>query len=109
MAYIERETFRDRMESVDWYHVNDNGVLIHGATSEMESYLPTKEVYRVIDEAPTADVVEVVRCKDCEYYKPQNKVPRWNGTSLFCTRTAVLSFPPDGFCSFGKRRESSAV
>jgi hypothetical protein len=27
-------------------------------------------VARAIDETPTADVEEVVRCKDCEYYAP---------------------------------------
>lgn len=57
--YIEREALRERMESVDWYHAGESGVLVHGATSDMESYLPTKEVYRAICEAPAADVVEV--------------------------------------------------
>lgn len=58
--YIKREAVQDRMESVDWYHVNDSGELIHGATSDMDSYLPTKEVYRVIDEVPAAEVAPVV-------------------------------------------------
>ena len=30
------------------------------------------EVPRLIDNAPTADVVEVVRCKDCKWWKPFN-------------------------------------
>jgi hypothetical protein len=59
--YIEREALRERMESVDWFHVNDTGVLIHGATSEMDSYLPTKEVHAVIENAPAADVVPVAQ------------------------------------------------
>ena len=41
-----------------------------------------------IDDAPTADVVEVVRCKDCFYAKPYNAV--WylplKENNLWCSR-----------------------
>ena len=46
-----------------------------------------------IAEQPTADVAEVVRCKDCEYYP-------------FCFRTIRTDGNrPDDFCSFGRRKE----
>lgn len=59
----------------------------------------------ILKRQPTIDAVPVVRCEECEFYKPQKKVPRWSGASLFCTRSAVMKFPPDGFCSFGKRKD----
>lgn len=46
-----------------------------------------------IDEAPTADVVEVVRCKDCKYKE---------GSA--CDYSAVY-VRPNGYCQWGERRE----
>ncbi len=48
-----------------------------------------------IDSMPTADVVEVVRCKDCKHY---------NGDSAVCKRMNRI-MKDDGFCSYGERRE----
>ena len=51
--------------------------------------------------SPTADVVEVVRCKDCKY-----------GTSLkdggvTCRRVdGLLMIRPDDYCSYGRREEN---
>ena len=44
---------------------------------------------------PTADVVEVVRCKDCDV--PHNK---WTG----CPYMNGLIPPPNHFCSYGERK-----
>ena len=48
---------------------------------------------------------EVVPCKDCKHYKPQEKSAKWHGSVNYCTRSASLKMPPDGFCSYGERRE----
>lgn len=41
--------------------------------SRLPDDLPYKaSVKRVLLQAPTADVVEVVRCKDCFYYREEN-------------------------------------
>lgn len=45
---------------------------------------------------PTADVVEVVRCKDCAV--PHNK---WTG----CPNLNGLIPPPDFYCAHGERSE----
>ncbi len=57
----------------------------------------------VIDQQPTVDAVEVVRCKDCRYmtehYDTDGNVPYWTcsewdgGTDY------------DGYCHFGERKE----
>lgn len=49
-----------------------------------------------IDAIPAADVVQVVRCKDCAV--PHN---RWTG----CPKLNGLVTPPDFYCSYGERRK----
>lgn len=58
-----------------------------------------------IRDAPTIDVVEVVRCKDCVYwkYKANYKGDEW-GACLFLED--VEHWTEDtAFCSFGERSE----
>ena len=49
---------------------------------------------------PTADVVEVVRCKDCKYGK------NFRDGGVNCNRIeGLLMIKPNDYCSYGKRRE----
>lgn len=52
------------------------------------------DINSIINEQPTADVVEVVRCKDCRY-RFKNK---W-----FCCDVRCLD--ADNYCNYGERRE----
>ena len=54
---------------------------------------------------PAADVVEVVRCKDCKYYKPQDKSKRWHGTKKYCCRAVVIKVDDNDFCSCGAKMD----
>lgn len=49
-----------------------------------------------IDEVPTADVVEVVRCKDCKYFKYGD----------YCTEDKMehSQCRKNDFCSYGERK-----
>lgn len=65
------------------------------------------EVLQVIAESPTVDAVEVVRCKDCKWYKPGDLFT----DIMFCHRLkkangkpAKYNFSEDDFCSYGERR-----
>lgn len=52
--------------------------------------------------APTADVVAVVRCKDCKYYIGCGM---YDGNSVYvCSRMRTMKLPND-FCNCGKRKE----
>lgn len=54
-----------------------------------------------LEKLPTADVVEVVRCKDCKRYK---KTPY--GDEMLCQCWADwLPTGQDDFCSCGERKE----
>lgn len=59
-------------------------------------------VLDTIANAPTEDVVPVVRCKDCEHSKCRTTQ---NGRFLTCNIFSDALILPNGFCSFGKRRE----
>lgn len=60
------------------------------------------DVKDMIDQRPTADVVEVVRCKDCIHHKEQK---RRNGIAIYeCDFISGL-FLDDDFCSRGERKE----
>ena len=57
----------------------------------------------VIDEAPTIDAVEVVRCKDCKWYISQEPYDNC-GKCTYRMREFLYCREGD-FCSYGKRRE----
>ena len=51
-----------------------------------------------IDEIPTADVVEVVRCKDCVYSSCYGQI---------CHYSVGRDVQPEHYCSYGERREEN--
>lgn len=52
----------------------------------------------MIDEVPSSDVVEVVRCKDCKHRDVENGFCEGRGWPMQLV-------PDDGFCDKGKRSE----
>ena len=59
-----------------------------------------------IHAVPPADVVEVVRCKDCKYVDKTRDGRFWceNGNAPFASDYAIQVKPSD-FCSYGERRK----
>lgn len=63
----------------------------------------TATAIKMIEDLPSADVVEVVRCKDCKYLT-EEKIA--DDTELFCIHSfGMISPAPDRYCSYGERRE----
>ena len=56
----------------------------------------------IIDEQPPVDAVEVVRCKDCILFCPE-EIRKLYDTEKYCMRTGWLC-NDDDFCSYGERR-----
>ena len=55
-----------------------------------------------IDDAPTVDAVEVVRCRECKHCDPENyHCDHPMGT------VAPLRRKPEDFCSYGERKEGA--
>ena len=55
-----------------------------------------------LDDAPTVDAVEVVRCKDCKHWLERDAYGM--GTYHQCWITGHIP-NKDHFCSYGERRE----
>ncbi len=57
-----------------------------------------------IERVPAADVVEVVRCKDCKHYVDEN-----NGFAWCVCHTAFDKFyvQPNNYCSYGERKKTN--
>ena len=68
-----------------------------------------------IENAPTVDAVEVVRCKDCLHSRELNKYEKqlYLSECVGCTRHSVSYHDAimmgDDFCSYGERRCDNAV
>ena len=73
-------------------------------TREAE-FLLQKAIF-LLENAPAADVVPVVRCKDCKWFADNND-GEWYGCQMFqVVRITPEDAPkPDDFCSYGERRE----
>lgn len=57
---------------------------------------------RCMEQTPTINFVDVVRCRDCEY---NEGIPMPIGF-LYCSRTDSV-VKEDDYCSYGERRESN--
>lgn len=58
----------------------------------------------VVEAAPTADVVDVVRCKDCQWYGNERACPL-AASGLSANRIKLPK--EDDFCSYGERRKDN--
>ena len=57
------------------------------------------------DHAPVVDMAqEIVRCRDCKHYDPNDEPSEVYPNSYWCDKLTVY-MPPNGFCPWGKRRE----
>ena len=60
-----------------------------------------------LNRIPTADVVEVVRCKDCKWYSElvcgEGKLL---GSQGWCNEVMARPMLSNGFCSFGERENN---
>lgn len=65
-----------------------------------------------IRKLPAADVVEVVRCKDCEFSRELTKTEKkiWRDECRACespeaSQDGYMIVFPEHFCSYGRRKE----
>lgn len=87
--YIERESLLKRLNASPLFsNIRDGGFFIKDGVLDL------------VQKQPTADVVEVLRCKNCAV--PHN---RWLG----CPSLNGLVPPPDFYCAKGKRRDAAKM
>lgn len=106
MEYIERRKLWDEVvkSKTNNSHLNE---------IQRQTHIHEHRAFqRMIIEQPTADVVEVVRCKDCIYSKEYNYLESIG--KCMCERKyvhngiykkpALLEVSKDDFCSYGERK-----
>lgn len=104
--YIDREATIKRIEEV--YCVGCNSY-----TGVRCRVCSTGDAIDIIEDAPTVDAVVVTRCKDCKHFKNYGKtsllIDGKNIKAGWCHRRARYDeeyrMPPDGFCSYGERKD----
>ena len=77
----------------------------YGSMGDYKAHRAAKEVlndvYRVVTAAPTIDAVEVVRCRECKYWKKYADHSPFIGTC----KIAGYFVGEKGYCVYGARRE----
>ena len=56
----------------------------------------------LIDEQPTVDAVEVVRCEDCEF----SSMPKLDSDEVYCTKHSNW-FKFNGYCHLGRKEDGN--
>lgn len=59
----------------------------------------------IIEKASTADVVEVVRCKDCPYFRPYEEVEDFDGECI----AHEIETDKTEFCSIGCKTKGKSM
>ena len=93
--YIDREKVIE--ETYSW--LDSVGSIIIG--KRLSSY---GELIGCMQDVPTADVVEVVRCKDCFFYQKDKELAKANylDPEKYCA-LLICEIDKNGFCSYGKK------
>lgn len=90
--YIEREALLEKLHEVG------------GCGAEPDTWADGYDkaidvAYGLVQRTPAADVVPVVRCKDCKYAKFMARCSKY-----MCGKYAGSLMFPNDFCSYGERR-----
>lgn len=95
--YVSRELVKERFKKrLNWLKKD-----IHDEYSSA-LYDCCEYDTNLIDEIPAADVVPVVRCRECNHCDPENyHCDHPMGTA------APLRRKPDDFCSYGERKDGA--
>lgn len=90
--YIDADALK---EAIKYYHSHT------GDQSTNAEHYAYGVVLKYIDRTPTANVVEVVRCKDCKYWTTKN--------DGYCSNMGALVLVGDknsNFCGYGERKDA---
>lgn len=94
--YIDAEELCRRLE--ECWHTNDaeKGKNIQAVIDRV--------ITPIVVGTPAADVVEVVRCKDCKHYSDFDPMNCKRLSFHFCKKFSNITIEND-FCSYGERKE----
>ena len=89
--------------------INDWRKQIKTTCGERDDYVECLgEVLTFIGSEPNAEVVEVVRCHDCEYWDETTPMSTTDPTFCRCRlRREDFGMTAEDFCSYGRRKEKT--
>lgn len=94
--YIDAEELIQEVERV----IDSNAKNLDVSPTTKEIYLlGMKHTLDFVKVTPAVDVVKVVRCKDCKYFRP-SEITNAN----FCEYHNDLEIQANDFCSYGERK-----
>ena len=95
---VENIEYISKQDASNWLKQYGQDVL-HGKYKFSLMY-----IWKNIMDLPSADVVPVVRCKDCKhYYFADNRIPQ---EQRYVCEISGEIWKPDSFCSCGERKEA---
>ena len=63
---ISRQAVVDAIEGVDWYHINKNGEMVHGANdNDHQAWYKAEDIYKAVESVPPAQPEE--DCDTCKH------------------------------------------
>lgn len=94
MALINRDALRKKLTK-----------LIVGTDENHDALLSVREAVKLVDLEPTVDAVEVVRCRDCWYWRHMVDAHTHWVCSHHSFDKRLMHTTPDFFCADGKPKE----
>lgn len=95
--YIKRDDTLKAMDTWDKFGCDEHGRLVP-YTEEYVPYVKFDDMMKAVEGQPSADVVEVVRCKDCKWF------------NRFGCAVEIVDFTDrpteNDYCSFGERKDN---
>lgn len=62
-------------------------------------------IVSLVEKQPTADVVEVIRCKDCKHFDKNKGYRDTKFSFSFCDKSHCNITTENDFCSYGERMD----
>lgn len=84
---------------IDADNVKLKGICIFD--QNLEILVPLSDVRKALQMTPTADAVEVVRCKDCRFFDSYDKVEDFDGQCV----VRNCETDKEEFCSYGSKNK----
>ena len=98
MRLIDADALMDVIKQHEYRLATKQGAIDYG--------MFTLGIQQAVDEQPTIDAVEVVRCRDCKFSHADEHGRTCEGYWFELSEYAV-SVKDDAFCSYGERREDA--
>lgn len=101
MRLIDADALKVKISYRQW-DVDDDLPRDEASTRISECYV----IDRMVDDMPTVDAVEVIRCKDCKYYREDGDCwHEWDNDGRIYYQSVINEPSPDDYCSRAERKE----